>query len=35
MDLMWLVAACAFFAVSCGLVWFFDSLRAEDSRWTG
>lgn len=30
MDLIWLVAAFAFFAGSYGLVWFFDSLRAEE-----
>jgi len=30
MDFVWLVAAAAFFAVSCGLVRLFDALRTED-----
>lgn len=30
MDIVWLGAGAAFFAASCGLVWFFGLLRAED-----
>jgi hypothetical protein len=30
MDILWLLAGVAFFVGSCGLVYFFGSLRAED-----
>jgi hypothetical protein len=30
MDLIWLAAGFVFFLVSCGLMQFFHSLRAED-----
>lgn len=30
MDIVWLLTGAVFFVGSCGLMYFFDSLRAED-----
>jgi hypothetical protein len=30
MDILWLVAGTVFFVGSCGLILFYDSLKAED-----